>query len=60
MYAHEEISILMLQIYDNVVCESLCLIFHSSTEPGIFPTKWKMALLVLNHKRDEKQNVMNY
>ena len=60
MYAHDEISILMLQICDNVVCESLYLIFHSCMEPGIFPTKWKMALVVLNRKRDEKQNVINY
>ena len=60
MYAHDEISILMLQICDNVVCESLYLIFYSCMEPGIFPTKWKMALVVLNRKRDEKQNVINY
>ena len=60
MYAHDEISILMLQICYNVVCESLYLIFYSCMEPGIFPTKWKMALVVLNRKRDEKQNVINY
>ena len=56
-YGHDHVSIRMLQICDKAVCKPIYFIFPFCMESGIFPTKWKMANMVPNHKQDEKQDV---
>ena len=60
VHEHDQISIRMVQICDKAICKPLHLIFSSCIESGIFPREWKMANVVLIHKRDDKQNVKNY
>ena len=50
LHEHDQISILMLQICSKAICKPLYLIFSSCIELGIFPTKWKMANVLLIHK----------
>ena len=56
-YGHDQVSIRMLQICDKAVWKPIYFIFSFCIESGIFPTKWKMANVVLIHKQDEKQDV---
>ena len=50
----------MVQICDKAICKPLHLIFSSSIESGIFPTKWKKANVAPVHKWGDKQSVKNY
>ena len=50
-HGHDMISILMIKICDASICKPLELIFRSSLENDKFPTEWKKANDVLEHKR---------
>ena len=58
-HGHDQISIRMIQICNKATCKPSHLIFSSCIESEIVPTEWKMANVVPDHKRDDKQNVKN-
>ena len=50
-HGHDMISIRMIKICDASICKPLELIFRLSLENNKFPTEWKKANVVLEHKR---------
>ena len=56
----DNISVHMIKICDDSIVEPLCLIFEKSLETGTFPSVWKKANISPVHKKDSRQNRMNY
>ena len=50
----------MLKICDKSICKPLELIFQSCINQGKFPNVWKMANVVLVHKKSDEQILKNY
>ena len=56
----DNISVHMIKICDDSIVEPLCLIFEKSLETRTFPSVWKKANIIPVHKKDSRQNKMNY
>ena len=59
-HGHDQISISIIQICDKAIYKPLNFIYSSWIKSGIFPNKWKTAIVLPIQKRDNKQNVKNY
>ena len=59
-HGYNMISIRMLKICDKPICKPLELMFQSCIKHGKFPNEWKMADVVLAHKKSDKQILKNY
>ena len=59
-HGYNMISIRMLKICDKPICKPLELMFQSCIKHGKFPNEWKMANVVLAHKKSDKQILKNY
>ena len=56
----DNISICMIQLCDDSITLPLTLTFKFPLRNGIFPDTWKMANIILVHKKEEKNIVKNY
>ena len=54
---HDNLSICMLKLCGDAICESLEMIFNQTLIPGSFPSDWKMANIVPIHKKGDKQTL---
>ena len=59
-HGHDNISIRMIKICDESICEPLMIIFKKSLCEGKFPCEWKKANVVPIHKKNDKTCVNNY
>ena len=56
----DNISVNMIKLSGNALCEPLKLIFNNILVTGIFPSQWKRANVTPVHKKDNKQLIKNY
>ena len=56
----DEISVNMIKLSGNSLCEALKLIFRNILETGIFPKQWKRANVTPVFKKKNKQLLINY
>ena len=56
----DEISVNMIKLSGNSLCEPLKLIFRNILETGIFPKQWKRANVTPVFKKKNKQLLINY
>ena len=56
----DEISVNMIKLSGNSLCEPLKLIFRNILETGIFPKQWKRANVTPVFKQKNKQLLINY
>ena len=59
-HGHDNISIRMLNIYLDTLCEPLQINFKQALITGEFPSEWKKGNIVPCYKRGDKQNLKNY
>ena len=59
-HGHDKISIRMLQLCGNSICNPLELIFQQTMESGSFPSEWKKRNVFPIHKKDDKRCLKNY
>ena len=59
-HGYDMISIHMLKICDKSICKLLEFIFQSCIKHEKFPNEWKMANVVPDHKKRDKQILKNY
>ena len=60
VHGHDMISIGMLKICNESICEPLEIIFRSCLENGEFPSELKCTNVVPDIKRNNKQELRNY
>ena len=56
----DNISVHMIKICDASIVAPLCFIFEKSLETGTYPSVCKKANIIPVHKKDSRQNKMNY
>ena len=56
----DEISSKMIIICGESIVEPLFIIFNNCMAKGIFPKSWKKANVVPIHKKNKKNNILNY
>ena len=54
------ISVNMVQLCGQHLCEPLKIIFHNILKTGIFPDQWKEANVTPVHKKNDKQIISHY
>ena len=59
-HGHDDISIRMIKICDEVLVKPLSLIFTNCLETCTFPDLWKKSNIIPIHKKNDKQNIKNY
>ena len=59
-HGHDNLSICMLKLCGDAICEPLLLIFNQALLSGSFPCDWKKANIVPLHKKGDKQTLKNY
>ena len=59
-HGHDNLSIRMLKLCGDAICEPLQLIFNQALVSGSFPCDWKKANIVPIHKKGDKQTLKNY
>ena len=59
-HGHDNLSICMLKLCGDAICEPLLLIFNQALLSGSFPCDWKKANIVRLHKKGDKQTLKNY
>ena len=59
-HGHENVSIRMLKLCGDAICEPLQLIFNQALVSRSFPCDWKKANIVPIHKKGDKQTLKNY
>ena len=57
---HDELSTNLLKSIAGVIFEPLIHIFNLSINSGIFPSRWKIARVILLYKQGDKSDVSNY
>ena len=57
---HDKLSIRMLKLCSDAICEPLQLVFNQALVSGSFPCDWKKANIVPIHKKGDKQTLKNY
>ena len=50
----------MIKICDKLLLESLIILFINSTKSSHYPDIWKRSNILLVHKKNDKQSVINY
>ena len=61
VHSHDNISIRMLKICDDIICKPLEMIFSQALTSGLFPSEWKKGNIIPIHKqKNDKQNLINY
>ena len=60
MHGHDKISIRMLQLCSNSICNPLELVFQQAMESDSSPSEWKKGNVVPIHKKNNKQYLKNY
>lgn len=56
----DKISAKLLQLCPDLIAESLCIIFNSSINTGIFPDEWKCSKVIPLFKQGERSDLTNY
>ena len=56
----DKISAKLLQLCPDLIAESLCIIFNSSINTGIFPDEWKCSKVIPLSKQGERSDLTNY
>ena len=56
-HAHDNLSIRMLKLCGDAICDPLQLIFNKALVSGSFPCDWKKANIVPIHKKSDKQTL---
>ena len=56
----DNISILMIQLYGDIITLPLVQIFKTSLTQGVFPDTWKIANIIPVHNKEAKYLVKNY
>ena len=56
----DKISAKLLRLCPDLIAESLCFIFNSSINLGIFPDDWKSSKVIPLHKQGERRDMNNY
>ena len=59
-HGHDNLSVLMLILCGDAICEPLQMIFNQALISGSFPCDWKKANIVPLHKKGDKQTLKNY
>ena len=59
-HGHDEISIRMIKLCASSISKPLHLIFRNCLETESFPKEWKKANIILVHKKDDNQLIINY
>ena len=59
-HGHDDISVRMIQLCGNEICQPLVIVFRSIIDTGIYPSQWKLANVTPVHKKKDKQTVSNY
>ena len=57
---HDNVSIRMLKLCCDAICEPSQLIFNQALVSSSFPCDWKKANIIPIHKRGDKQTLKNY
>ena len=60
VHGHDEISIRMLKLCKSAITEPLYLIFKNCLSSNTFRDVWKMANVILVHKKGDKRVLENY
>ena len=50
----------MIKMCDETLLRPLSIIFRNSSKSSIYPSTWKKANVIPDHKKDDKQCVNNY
>ena len=58
-HGHDNLSIRMLKLCGDAICEPLQLIFNQALVSRSFPCDWKKANIVPIHKKGDKQTLKN-
>ena len=56
----DKISAKLLRLCPDLIAESLCIIFNSSINTGIFPDEWKCSKVIPLSKQGERSDLTNY
>ena len=50
----------MLKICGDTICKPLAMIYSQALTRGSFPSEWEKGNIVAVHKKNDKQNLINY
>ena len=55
-----DLSFSMLKKCGDTICKSLEIIFNRALTSGLFPFVWKKSNMIPMHKKNDKENLINY